>query len=325
MLRMSDSLSSEPAIVESTLTLPPPSFRDLIKQAADATTAALADGQQFMEVEFPPVPLSKLEDSSLSTYDLLSANLQLVLEFCKKLELRKDAIAVGKAIAITLPDAAERVRAAEYLGDEEPAPGVRFWAISGGDAKPSPFGVFTSLLKGAASVEVAPWASMYIILSVSCAELPSIRQLAEMQPAVPIVCFNLKLDTLRGDIGLPGFPGKQLQHDFLTRFKPVYYMRPRSYSLSLSRPPFLLSYAGVLFRCYPEGYQTLLDRGRSNYRQVLVQERRPALGQFKAQLSQALKLSDEDAAASISQTGYKQSTWWEDDEEGRDMFDDWRS
>ena len=53
------------------------------------------------------------------------------------------------------------------------------------------------------------------------------------------------------------------------RVKPVYYMRPRSYSLSLTRPPFLMSYSGVLFRRYPEQWQSLLDRGTGKkYRQV---------------------------------------------------------
>ena len=54
--------------------------------------------------------------------------------------------------------------------------------------------------------------------------------------------------------------------------KPVYYLRPRSYSLSLNRPPFLIAYQGVLFRKYPEGYQTLLDRGKQSYRRVIVNE-----------------------------------------------------
>eukprot|EP00962_Isochrysis_galbana_P060935 scaffold35993_cov101-Isochrysis_galbana.AAC.2 len=154
--------------------VPPPSFLALIEQAVGATQAALADGARLMEIEFPPVPLSQLEDSALSAYDLLSSNLQLSLEFSKKMArvLNKGP---EQAVAITLPDAAERVRAAEYLGDSEPAPGVKLWALSGGDAQPSPFGFLTSLVKRSdAAVEASPWASAYIILGVSCAELPTI-------------------------------------------------------------------------------------------------------------------------------------------------------
>ena len=107
--------------------------------------------------------------------------------------------------------------------------------------------------------------------------------------------------------------------------KPVYYIRPRSYSLSLSVPPFLVSYQGVLFRRYPEAYQTLLDQGKATYRRVTASPDRPNLGTFKSQLTSALKLADEKAAATaISQAGFKQSTWWEDDAEGRDISREWR-
>jgi hypothetical protein len=185
---------------------------------------------------------------------------------------------------------------------------------------------FGSIFKqGSGEVQAAEWADMHIVVGASCQELPAIQKLAELAPGKPLICFNLKLDTLRGDLGLPAFPPKAIHHDFLCRVKPVYHMRPRSYSLSLSVPPFLIAYSGVLFRRYPEGYQTLLDRGRQSYRRVKVQAERPNLGTFKAQLTAALKLSDEKASASaISQAGFKQSTWWEDDAEGLDVSKEWR-
>merc|ERR1719203_2066249 len=133
-----------PSVAQSEA-LPQPSFLTLIEQAADATSTAIADGSTLMEVEFPPVPLSKLEDSSISAYDLLQANLQLALEYCKRL---RPAIGGGE-IAIALPDIAERERAREVLGDAEPAAGVRLWALNGGDEEPAPFGFFGSLIKGA--------------------------------------------------------------------------------------------------------------------------------------------------------------------------------
>jgi hypothetical protein len=162
--------------------VPPPSFLALIDQAVGATKAAMADGARLMEIEFPPVPLSQLDDSALSAYDLLSSNLQLSLEFSKKMARALNA-GPEQAVAITLPDAAERVRAAEYLGDSEPAPGVKLWALSGGDAAPSPFGFLTSLMKSSdAAVAAAPWASAYVILGVSCAELPTIREASTPSP-----------------------------------------------------------------------------------------------------------------------------------------------
>ena len=54
-------------------------------------------------------------------------------------------------------------------------------------------------------------------------------------------------------------------------------------------------------------------------------EERPALGTFKSQLTSALKLADEKAKASaISSAGFKQSTWWEDDADGKDVSKEWR-
>lgn len=310
--------------------LPPSSFGALLDQAAGATAAAMRDGQLLMEVEFPPLPTSTLENTAVSSYDLLAANLQFALEFAKRLSRELGTSPTdGKSIALTLPDAAERVRAAEFLGcaddDETPQPGMRMWSLSGGDAKPSPLGVLSSLFKQSSMyVQAAPWASAYLVLGASAQELPALGSLAEAAPDAPIITFNIGLDTLRGDLGLPAFPPRRVHHEVLSRFKAVYYMRPRSYTLSLARPPFLLSYAGVLFRTYPEGFQTLLDKGSGTYRQVGITKRRPALGAFKAELAAALKVDDEAARASISQAGYKQSTWWEDDKDGQDVSDDWR-
>jgi hypothetical protein len=308
--------------------MPPESFQLLIEQAAESADAAIADGNLLLEVEFPPLPVSQLEDSSLSAYDILAQNLQLAVEFLKRLK-PNEATGMPRKIALTLPDAAERARAEKFYGDSEPWTGARLWSLNGGDAPPeqfNPMALFGSVFKqGSGEVAPAEWADMYILLGASAQELPAIAELAKRDPTTPIICFNLKLETLRGDLGLPAFPSRDVHHDFLCRIKPVYLMRPRSYSLSLSVPPFLVAYSGVLFRRYPEGYQTLLDRGRNSYRRVNVQTERPALGSFKSQLTAALKLADQKAQESaISQAGYKQSTWWEDNAEGKDVSKDWR-
>jgi len=285
----------------------------------------------LIEVEFPPLPVSQLDEPSLSAYDVLSSNLRLCVEYCKKLSRPGQVASLegGKAIAITLPDVEELRRTMEYLGDAEPWPNVRLNSL-GGDSAPdrNPLeGLWSNVFKqsGGGDAVVADWAGMYVLLGASCQELPTIRKLHELQPDKPIICFNLKLDTLRGDLGLPAFPPRSVHHDFLCKIKPVYYMRPRSYSLSLTRPPFLMSYSGVLFRRYPEEWQSLLDRGTGKkYRQVKIQPVRPPLGTFKAELTEALRLGDEAAASAISQAGFKQSTWWEDNDQDLDISFDWR-
>jgi hypothetical protein len=49
-----------------------------------------------------------------------------------------------------------------------------------------------------------------IVVGASCQELPTIAALHKLEPNKPIVCFNLKLDTLRGDLGLPAFPSRNV-------------------------------------------------------------------------------------------------------------------
>lgn len=55
----------------------------------------------------------------------------------------------------------------------------------------------------------------------------------------------------RSDLGLLGFPPKDLQYRFLSKFKPVYYIRQRDYSKSVNVAPFLINYSGALLRQYP--------------------------------------------------------------------------
>lgn len=69
------------------------------------------------------------------------------------------------------------------------------------------------------------------------------------------VLFNLELDTLRGDLGLLSFPPKDLHYQFLSTFRPVFYLRPRDYSKSVPVAPFVVNYSGALFREYPGPWQ----------------------------------------------------------------------
>lgn len=49
---------------------------------------------------------------------------------------------------------------------------------------------------------------IYVALVFSCQELPDLQELHKLVPDAKIVCFNLRMDTLRGDLGLPAFPPK---------------------------------------------------------------------------------------------------------------------
>ena len=169
---------------------------------------------------------------------------------------------------------------------------------------------------------------LYICIVASAQELPDIEELhnAVKGDNIPVVLYNLKLDVLRGDLGAPAFPPKAFQDRFLSRVKPIYYLRTRQYSRSTPKPPFLVNYQGCLFRAYPGQFQTLLDTGTGSYRRLLGSDVRPALGEFKEQLTQALRdegvlPQSEGSALDFLRVGYKTTTWWE--EEREDAGDEW--
>jgi Domain of unknown function (DUF1995) len=119
------------------------------------------------------------------------------------------------------------------------------------------------------AVEPIPGTDMYVAIIFSCQEMPDLQRLHAADPSVPIVFFNLKLDTQRGDLGLPAFPPKSLHHTFMCKIKPAFLLRTRGYSKSLARPPYLVNYQGAQFRVYPGAYQSLLDVGTGRYKQVI--------------------------------------------------------
>ena len=185
-----------------------------------------------------------------------------------------------------------------------------------------------------------PNTNMYIILVASAQELPDVEELYEQikdiepenseQHKPVIVFYNLKLDILRGDFGAPAFPSKDFQDRFLSRVKPVYYLRTRQYSRSTNKPPFIVNFQGCLFRAYPGHYQSLLDTGTGRYRKVVGNDIRPGLGEFKEQLTDALReegviagKEEEGKLFGFLRTGYKTTTWWEEERENASM--EWRT
>lgn len=98
---------------------------------------------------------------------------------------------------------------------------------------------------------------VYLIINHSTIELPNVRKFVEekVSDESVVILFNLELDTLRSDLGLFGFPSKDMQYGFLAQFKSAFYIRQRDYSKTINRAPFLLNYSGALFREYPGPWQ----------------------------------------------------------------------
>jgi len=271
-----------------------------------------------LEIEFPPLPNEVLEMDDVSAYDVAKANLRLATDFAKVFAQR------GEKVAILFPDEAERNIAVDNIGTPNPYPGITIESLRRSDPNDTrvfkPEQIFLNLL-GSKSGAVTPidGIDMYIIIVASAQELPDVEELHLANTDTPIVLFNLKLDTLRGDLGVPAFPPKDLQDRFLSRFRPVYYLRTRQYSRSTAAPPFVVNYQGALFRQYPGEYQTLLDIGDGNFRRVSSSDFRPGLGEFKGQLVEALQekgvVEKEGETLTFLRTGYKTSTWWEEPRE----------
>lgn len=155
----------------------------------------------------------------------------------------------------------------------------------------------------------------------STQELPDLEKLHLMNPEIPIVLFNLRLDVLRGDLGLPLFPGRDLHHRFLSRVRPAFYMKNRSFATSLRKPPFLVNYSGILFRQYPGPFQSILNTGSNKNKVVKTSPTRPTNVDFKDALTEALQIKGVNKGD--LRTGGN-LVWWEKDID-KDKSPNWRS
>ena len=323
----SNAANLEEIISSASRSAPPANFFELQESSTSSAKLAMDRGERLIEVEFPPLPADVLGGEDVSAYDVSRANLRLALDFGKYF-----AVEQGLSTAILVPDEAELEICLEGMQNNQPFPNLQINALlrnDDDDTKETGQLSFFSFLFGgnSGSVTPIPGTKLYIIITTSAQELPDVGELYNLtRDDDATICFyNLKLDVLRGDLGAPAFPPKDLHDRFLSRVKPVYYLRTRQYSRSVPTPPFILNYQGCLFRRYPGAYQTLLDTGDGlNYRRVKTNKVRPALGRFKEELNEALLfeglVQEEGKTLTFLRTGYKTTTWWEECEEREEEF-----
>lgn len=318
---------------------PPQSFYQLQINSVRAAELAIRDGHKLIEIEFPPLPAAILEMDDVSAYDVAEANFNLALDFAKSFAAKPkmdgdESDGIPRNVAILFPDESEMQIALERTNlSKDPYPGVTVSSLRCSDPRDTRFfkpeQTFMNLFGGRSGGIIKPieGIDMYIVIVASAQELPDVEELVELDPNAVICLYNLKLDVLRGDLGAPAFPPKEFQDRFLSRVKPTYYLRTRQYSRSTASPPYLVNFQGCLFRSYPGEFQTLLDTGTGNYRRVQGNKFRPALGEFKEQLTTALKtegvIKEEGNFLNFLRTGYKVTTWWE--EERENASDEWRT
>eukprot|EP00238_Polyblepharides_amylifera_P001289 CAMPEP_0196571656 /NCGR_PEP_ID=MMETSP1081-20130531/1801_1 /TAXON_ID=36882 /ORGANISM="Pyramimonas amylifera, Strain CCMP720" /LENGTH=332 /DNA_ID=CAMNT_0041888685 /DNA_START=284 /DNA_END=1279 /DNA_ORIENTATION=- len=300
----------------------PSTFEELVEDAVGACQRGMIDGLKKMEVEFPLTSDTSGYKSSSDSF--IDGHIQLAIQACKLLS-EKD----GRRYRVVVPDPTEQKRAsAKFATQIEMAGGnVTMGSLSG---KKEEFSVFTLFdNKVDTSVPEEDVADVFMVVNASTIELPNVKQYWEdyVGDEKTMILWCLELDTLRADLGLFGFPSKDVHYGFLSGFKPMLYLRQRQYSKSVPIAPFVINYDGALFRLYPAPWQVMLKQDSGELACVAERPKRYALQELKEELLEVVGLNTEEKGSNMEflRRGYKTSTWWEGAEgEKAEERSDWR-
>jgi len=310
----------------------PQTYFELVADATLAVKDAMKDGINRMEVE-----LAALGQETYTYRADTFVDVNAALATALGAGLAGD----GKRVRILLPDNAELVRQNEMLKRNM---GKRMREEMGVLADKLTFGclteaqptiderlgsAFTSIFNGGKDTIPKPPEQpedVFIVINVGVLDLPLVETYYDkIVKGGTLILMNCELDTLRGDLGLPAFPSKDLHFRFLSYFKPVFFLRNRKYAKTQATPPYNIEYGGSLFRDYPGPWQVMLKLSDGSLACVAENEKRYFLNEAKYKMGEALGIAEEKGSVlDFLRTGYKAGTWWEEGEE-QELSNLWRT